>query len=80
MAFVRENLSLMAYTGAGTDGQRRYHYTNEAADDITVASYFDDAAEQIYDNDIIVDGNNGERYLATNDGAGGISVAVVIPA
>lgn len=80
MAFQMKELALMDYHGVGTEGYRKYHYTNTNGDDVSVANFFDGAADQLYDNDIITEGTTGERYLVADDGSGGITTTVIVAA
>lgn len=72
MAYDPKGLSLLSYTGAGTSGNREYHYSDlngDGATAIIAANYFDASIEQIYTGDLITIGPNGKRYIATNTGS-----------
>lgn len=80
MAFNRDELSQMAYTGAGT-GNAFWFYTNSDEDTVTDTGYFNDAAEELQVGDLIYD-VDGVGFVAVSAIAEGVVTvaAGVVPA
>jgi len=69
MAFAPEELSLMAYTGAGS-GNHLYWYTNSASDTSTGDDFFNSLADQLVVGDVIYDVDAAQFISITaNDGS-----------
>ena len=78
MAFNREELSQMAYTGAGT-GNAFWFYTNSDEDTVTASGYFDDASEELRVGDLIFD-VDGAGFVAVSAISDGAVTVVTVPA
>ena len=78
MAFAPSELSLMAYTGAGSSGNHLYWYTNSASDTATASEFFDSLVDQLVVGDVIYD-VDGAQFLSVtaNDGTN-VTVAATI--
>ena len=77
MAFNREELSQMAYTGAGT-GNAFWFYTNSDEDTVTASGYFDDASEELRVGDLIFD-VDGAGFVAVSAISDGAVTVVTVP-
>jgi len=77
MAFNREELSQMAYTGAGT-GNAFWFYTNSDEDTVTSSGYFDDASEELRVGDLIFD-VDGAGFVAVSAISDGAVTVVTVP-
>ena len=77
MAFKREELSQMAYTGAGT-GNAFWFYTNSEEDTVTATNYFNDAADELQVGDLIYD-VDGAGFVAVSAIAAGVVTVAVVP-
>ena len=64
MALQMEELSMMAYTGAG-GGHHMWFYANTEEDDATAAGFFDDASHMIREYDLIYVGSDGQLLQVT---------------
>lgn len=80
MAFDQKELSLMAYSGAGTGGHRFYFYTNSEGDTVTGANFFDAAAEQLGVGDVILDVDGAVMYTVVSITEGEVVVAAMFDA
>ena len=79
MAFAPSELSLMAYTGAGS-GNHLYWYTNSAGDTSTAANFFDSLVDQLVVGDVIYDVNAAQFVSITaNDGTNVTAAATIQP-
>lgn len=78
MAFNREELSQMAYTGAGT-GNAFWFYTNSDEDTVTASNYFDDVSEELRVGDLIFD-VDGAGFVAVSAISDGAVTVVTVPA
>lgn len=78
MAFNREELSQMAYTGAGT-GNAFWFYTNSDEDTVTASGYFDDVSEELRVGDLIFD-VDGAGFVAVSAISDGAVTVVTVPA
>lgn len=78
MAFNREELSQMAYTGAGT-GNAFWFYTNSDGNTVTASGYFDDASEELRVGDLIFD-VDGAGFVAVSAISDGAVTVVTVPA
>lgn len=79
MAFVRSELSLMAYTGADT-GHSFWFYANSEGDTLTDAGYFNDAVPEIRVGDLIYDVDGGEFVRVTAISGEGVATVAVVGA
>jgi hypothetical protein len=77
MAFEQKELSLMAYSGAGTGGHRFYFYTNSESDNVAAAGFFDNAAEQVGVGDVILDVDGAVMYTVASITEGVVAVAAM---
>jgi len=77
MAFNREELSQMAYTGA-VDTNAFWFYTNSEEDTVTDANYFNDAAEELRVGDLIYD-VDGAGFVAVSTIAAGVVTVAAVP-
>ena len=78
MAFNREELSQMAYTGAGT-GNAFWFYTNSDGNTVTSSGYFDDVSEELRVGDLIFD-VDGAGFVAVSAISDGAVTVVTVPA
>lgn len=78
MAFNREELSQMAYTGAGT-GNAFWFYTNSDGNTVTASGYFDDVSEELRVGDLIFD-VDGAGFVAVSAISDGAVTVVTVPA
>jgi len=77
MAFNREELSQMAYTGAGT-GNAFWFYTNSDGNTVTASGYFDAASEELQVGDLIFD-VDGAGFVAVSAISDGAVTVVTVP-
>jgi len=78
MAFTSAEMSLMAYTGTGSNGHQLWFYTNSAADTITTDGLFDVFGPSLNVGDLIFDVENGQFGNVTVNDANDVTVALVL--
>lgn len=74
MAFNRSELANVGLSGAGSEINHLYFYANTAADDVTAANFFDDAAKQINTGDVLIVAGGTPRLSSLTNTAGVITL------
>jgi hypothetical protein len=77
MAFTRNELSLMAYTGATVQPNHLYWYSNSAGDAVTGSGFFNPVADQLKPEDLIYDVEEAWFYRVVSITEGVVVVAAI---
>ncbi len=76
MAFAKSELAQMAYTGAN-GGNAFWFYSNTNSDTVTASGFFDDAAEELSEGDLVFDVDGVVFYSVSDIASGVVTVAAV---
>lgn len=76
MAFAKSELAQMAYTGAN-GGNAFWFYSNTASDTVTATGFFNDAAEELSEGDVVFDVTGAVFYSVSNIASGVVTVTAV---
>lgn len=79
MALAREELSQMAYTGAGNGNALWFYSNSDSADIAGTVGYFNDVADELSVGDLIYD-VDGAGFVAVSDISNGVVTVAVTPA
>jgi len=78
MAFNKDELSQMAYTGAN-GGNAFWYYSNTDGDTVTSSGYFDDAAAELSVGDLVYD-VDGAGFVGVSAISDGVVTVATVPA
>lgn len=76
MAFAKSELAQMAYTGAN-GGNAFWFYSNTNGDTVTASGFFNDAAEELSEGDLVFDVDGVVFYSVSDIASGVVTVAAV---